>query len=77
MEIPAQNSSGGDGLNTNHIKLNQVDYELHRVYNGKVTAVNLVRDRLLEVKSHNLPLTEQPTLLYNKHSGTGMSKEEV
>lgn len=68
--------SGGVKLNTNNIELNQVVYEVHRVYNGKKTAANLVRDRLLESKYHGLPLTQQPNMLYNIDSGVSMSKED-
>ena len=67
--------SGGVKLNTNNIELNQVVYEVHRVYNGKKTAANLVRERLIESKNQVSPLTHQPAILYNIDSGAGMSKE--
>lgn len=62
-------------MHTNSIELNQVVYEVHRVYNGKKTAANLVRDRLMESKCQIQPLTQQPAMLYNMDSGAGMSKE--
>ncbi len=74
-EINVQNISGGDKLNTNRIELNQVVYEVHRVYKGKKTAASLIRDRLMESKNQIPPLTQQPTSLYNIDSGAGMSKE--
>ena len=74
-EINAQNNPGGDRLNTNHIELNQVVYEVHRIYKGKKTAANLVRDRLMESKNQIEPLTQQPASMYNIDSGAGMSKE--
>ena len=46
LKINVQNILGGDQLNTNHIELNQVVYEVHRVYKGKKTVANLVRERL-------------------------------
>ena len=67
--------SGGVKLNTNNIELNQVVYEVHRVYNGKKTAANLVRERLIESQNQVSPLTQQPAILYNIDSGAGMSKE--
>ena len=67
--------SGGVKLNTNNIELNQVVYEVHRVYNGKKTAANLVRDRLMESKCQVSPLTQQHAIVYNIDSGAGMSKE--
>ena len=67
--------SGGVKLNTNNIELNQVVYEVPRVYNGKKTAANLVRERLIESKNQVSPLTQQPAILYNIDSGAGMSKE--
>ncbi|MBQ9717929.1 MAG: hypothetical protein IJV76_08050 [Clostridia bacterium] len=59
----------------NHVELNQVVYEIHRIYKGKKTAANLIRDRLIESKSQIEPLTQLPISMYNIDSGTGMSKE--
>ena len=76
LTICVHTISGGVKLNTNNIELNQVVYEIHRVYSGKKTAANLVRERLLESKCQVSPLTQQPEMLYNNtNSGAGMSKE--
>lgn len=75
QKIYVQNILGGDQLNTNHIELNQVVYEVHRIYKGKKTIANLVRERLMESKNQIIPLTQYPASMYNNDSGAGMSKE--
>jgi hypothetical protein len=75
--ICVHNRFGGVPLQTNSIEFNQVVYEIHRVYQGKKTAANLVRDRLMESKCQISPLTQPPAVVYNNiDSGAGMSKED-
>lgn len=66
-------------MTTNIIRIENTIYEIYREHTGDKTAVNLVRDKLLEARSQNSPLTQKPTSVYNNNRGVGMpnlQKEE-
>lgn len=60
-EPPADNSAGGEDMQTSEIKLGEVTYEVRRVFNGTRPARDLVVDRLAEQFSQNLSFDDDHT----------------
>jgi hypothetical protein len=59
----------------NHIQINQVTYEIHRVYVGGQSAADLLQERLYQDLCVKEPLTEPQSLAYNSASGPVPTKE--
>lgn len=52
-------------VETSSIAINEVVYEVQRVYAKDRTAIDLVKDRISEAKGQILPLTVGDDLRYN------------
>ena len=65
--------------NSHTVELDEAVYEVHRVYAGRQSAADLVRDRLAEISDRaefqNTPLTKPARPVYNIKRGVGMEKE--
>ena len=64
-------------LQTNKIEIDQVVYEIDRIYCGKKSAALLIEEQLMKAKNQIAPLTNPTIVLYNNDSGAGMSKEVI
>ena len=72
--FPVQTPTGGAVMESKNVAINGVVYEVQRIYSGERSASDIVRQRLLEAKRNNPPLTKPQISSYNIN-GAGMSGE--
>jgi len=61
-------------MKTNRIEINNAVYEIDRVYNGRKSIYDIIKERLTSTDLQNNPLTSDVKVLYNNNI-TGMPKE--
>ena len=63
-------------MSITQISIDNVVYEISRVFDKRRTALSLVSERLVSSERNGIPLTNEQNIVYNNISGAGALKED-